>query len=136
MDCTGSMGSYIRQCKDEINDIVKAIQDENPGVNTRVCFVGYRDFDMGDRSLSVQKFTKNIKEFEDFMRLVRADGGGDAAEDMCSGFEQALLQNWGPDSTKVAVIVADAPCHGKKFQPHANSSDNHPNGDPNGRNIE
>jgi len=130
MDCTSSMSSYISQCKRDINEIVRTIKEENNGVKVRISFVGYRDFDQGDRSMSVLGFTKEVEEFEKFMLGVRAAGGGDAAEDMAGGFEQVLKQSWGNNSTKVGIIICDAPCHGRKFQPNLHSSDDHPNGDP------
>jgi len=67
---------------------------------------------------------------------VKAAGGGDAAEDMAGGFEKVLEQNWHKGSTKVGILICDAPCHGSKFQPNLNSSDDYPNGDPKGRDIE
>jgi len=130
MDCTSSMSSYISQCKRDINEIVRTIKEENNGVKVRISFVGYRDFDQGDRSMSVLGFTKEVEVFEKFMLGVRAAGGGDAAEDMAGGFEQVLKQSWGNNSTKVGIIICDAPCHGRKFQPNLNSSDDQPNGDP------
>lgn len=86
--------------------------------------------------MSVLGFTKNVDEFEKFMVNVRASGGGDAAEDMAGGFEKVLLQHWSPKATKVGIIICDAPCHGRKFQPNLNASDDYPNGDPEGRDIE
>jgi len=111
MDCTSSMSSYISQCKRDINEIVRTIKEENNGVKVRISFVGYRDFDQGDRSMSVLGFTKEVEVFEKFMLGVRAAGGGDAAEDMAGGFEQVLKQSWGNNSTKVGIIICDAPCH-------------------------
>ena len=67
---------------------------------------------------------------------VKAAGGGDAAEDMAGGFEKVLEQNWHKGSTKVGVLICDSPCHGSKFQQNLNSSDDYPNGDPKGRDIE
>ena len=115
MDCTSSMSSYISQCKRDINEIVKTIKEENNGVKVRISFVGYRDFDQGARSMSVLGFTKDVNEFEKFMINVKAAGGGDAAEDMAGGFEQVLKQSWANNSTKVGIIICDAPCHGRKF---------------------
>ena len=44
MDCTGSMGSWIKACQDEIMKIVSMIKDEN-NCRVRISFVGYTDFD-------------------------------------------------------------------------------------------
>ena len=136
MDCTASMGSYINSCKKDIKEIVKTIKEENNNVKVRVSFVGYRDFDCGKNSLSVLNFTDDVEKFENYLSGVTANGGGDAAEDMCSGFESALKQNWNSSSTKVGIIVTDAPCHGSRYQPNIYSSDDYKSGDPKGRDIE
>ena len=59
--------------------------------------------------------------------------GRDDAEDVCGGFEKALNQSWSSSSTKVAIIVADAPCHGRMYHNSDETSDRYPGGDPNGR---
>jgi hypothetical protein len=133
MDCTGSMGSWISTCQKEIIKIVGKIIDENSGCKVRVSFVGYRDFDMGDRSFSVLDFTEDIRGFKNFVNEVRADGGSDEAEDICGGFEKAIKQSWSENSTKVAVIVADAPCHGREYHNDEDTHDYYPDGDTKGR---
>jgi hypothetical protein len=55
-------------------------------------------------------------------------GGGDTPEDICGAFKQALNQSW-KSTAKYAVLIADAPCHGKKYH---SCDDSYPNGDPNG----
>ena len=133
MDCTSSMSSWISACQKEIMNIVSMIQDEND-CKIRISFVGYTDFDQEHRELySILDFTENVDKFSDFVYKVRARGGGDAAEDMCGGFEKALQQSWSEKSTKVAVIVADCPCHGSEFHNDKDFSDDHKNGDPKGR---
>jgi hypothetical protein len=115
MDCTSSMSSWISACQQEIMKIVNKIKDEND-CKIRISFVGYTDFDQkGEDLYSILDFTEDIDKFSDFVYKVRARGGGDAAEDMCGGFEKALVQSWSKKSTKVAVIVADCPCHGSEF---------------------
>jgi hypothetical protein len=41
-------------------------------------------------------------------------GGGDTPEDICGGFQEALKQNW-KSNAKYALLITDAPCHGKKY---------------------
>ncbi len=43
MDCTGSMGSWIEACKNELINIVNFITQEQKGTKIRLAFVGYRD---------------------------------------------------------------------------------------------
>ena len=136
MDCTSSMSSWISTCQREIMNIVEKIKAEND-CKVRISFVGYTDFDQerypGGQMYSILDFTEDVDIFSKFVYNVRARGGGDAAEDMCGGFEKALQQSWSGKSTKVAVIVADCPCHGSEFHNYKGYSDDHPEGDPKGR---
>ena len=61
------------------------------------------------------------------------DGGFDASEDVAGTIEMALNKKWKSNS-RFAILVADAPCHGKKY--HNIEIDIYPNGDPLDRNIE
>lgn len=113
--------------------IVEKIKAEND-CKVRISFVGYTDFDQENGHMySILNFTDDVDKFEKFVYKVRARGGGDAAEDMCGGFEKALEQSWSDKATKVAVIVADCPCHGSEFHNNKHYSDNHKKGDPKGR---
>jgi len=135
MDCTASMSSWIKTCQEEIINIVNKIKNEVSGCKVRLSFVGYTDFDQehSGNMFSILDFTENVKDFSDYVYNVSARGGGDAAEDMCSGFEKALIQSWSSKATKVAVVVADCPCHGSEYHNHKDYSDNHKSGDPKGR---
>lgn len=53
-------------------------------------------------------------------------GGGDTPEDIAGAFDHALKQEWQAKS-RYCVLVADAPCHGKKYH---NVDDSYPDGDP------
>ena len=58
-------------------------------------------------------FTEDEMKFKTFLKNVRARGGADGPEDMVGGLEKAVQQQWRNKSTKVAVLVADYPCHGQ-----------------------
>lgn len=87
MDCTYSMSPWIKECKQSILGILENIKRENPHCSVRMSFVGYRDI---DESTDVLKFTDDPKIFSEFLGKVRATGGADLAEDVCTGFEKAL----------------------------------------------
>lgn len=59
-------------------------------------------------------------------------GGGDTPEDICGGFEAALKQDW-KSNAKYALLITDAPCHGKKYH---DVDDSYKEGDPKGRDPE
>lgn len=44
MDCTGSMQSWIDDCKKCLVDTIDMIVGTRPDMKVRVAFVGYRDF--------------------------------------------------------------------------------------------
>lgn len=132
------MTPWIQECKSSILEILENIKKENPQCDIRMSFVGYRDFDQqtDEHQFKVLDFTDDPDDLTVFLAKVRAKGGADLAEDICGGFEKALQQSWGQDTTKVAIFVADCPCHGRKYHNDSHYSDFYPQGDPQGRNPE
>jgi len=95
--------------------------------------VAYRDYCDTNR-FEVLGFTEDIQDFKRFVSELKASGGGDAAEDVFGGLAKVLDLEW-QGFTRVLFHVADAPCHGKRF--HTSPfSDDHEEGDPDGRTIE
>lgn len=95
----------------------------------RVAFVGYRDFQ--DGPAQTHAFTERIEDVIQFVDRQSAFGGGDAAEDVAGGLADALAQNW-RSQTRALVLIADAPCHGQRYQPYEHADDDYPGGDPTG----
>ena len=60
-------------------------------------------------------FTSDIDSLVTFIDEVQATGGGDTAEDIAGGLNQDLSMNWREKSAKYAILIADAPCHGKNI---------------------
>jgi len=65
VDCTGSMATWISQVKTDINDIVGFITKEM-GKNSHINlgFVGYRDWNDGDKRIETYPFTKDVELFK------------------------------------------------------------------------
>lgn len=78
------------------------------------------------------QFSSDVNKCEKFLNLLEADGGGDTPEDMAGAFNLALEQDW-ISQCKYAILIADAPCHGKQYHDH---DDTYPKGDPAGRVVE
>ena len=135
MDLTGSMGIWLDEAKKSIKDIIEEITENNPGSKIRLSFVGYRDFNMIDenRVYSSKEFTENIQEITDFISTLGCYGGGDIPEDIVGAFKHALNMKWESEA-RYAILVCDAPCHGKKY--HNISYDRFPDGDPEGTTLE
>jgi hypothetical protein len=45
LDCTGSMGKWIKEAKDEIKNIIGNVRIMKEDLSVRVSIVCYRDFD-------------------------------------------------------------------------------------------
>lgn len=84
MDCTGSMGSWIKTTK---TNIVKIANDLKSSFNKDIFvgFLGYRDFDDSER-FSLFDFSSDANKMENHLANVNACGGGDSAEDVIGAF--------------------------------------------------
>ena len=116
MDLTGSMGIWLSEAKKSVNNIIEEITDNNPGSKIRISFIGYRDFlDISEKRVyETQEFTENLNEFNNFISKLDCSGGGDEPEDVVGALKQALQMNW-ISNAKYAILVCDAPCHGKIY---------------------
>jgi hypothetical protein len=50
------MSSWIQRSKDTLREIIDNVKKENPGLDVRACFVGYRDIGEANR-FSVHPFS-------------------------------------------------------------------------------
>ena len=114
VDATGSMSSIITTVKEEIYRIVDKIKDKYLEAQLSVAFVGYRDHCDGSNRIQMQNFTNDISSFRSFVSNVEAVGGGDTAEDIFGGLEEAGKLSW-TAVNRILVHFADAPCHGSRF---------------------
>lgn len=83
----------------------------------RVGMVNYRDHPPQDNTYitQVNNFTDNINQSKAFIQATVAEGGGDGPEAVCCGLDDCLNKlEWREDSTKIAILIADAPPHGLK----------------------
>ncbi len=113
LDSTGSMTGAIDAVKKRIQRLLELLRENAPRV--RVGVVTYRDH--GDEYLR-----KGIELSEDFPRVtaflktIQANGGGDTPEAVEAGLEMAYSDKdmrWDARAKKIAIVVADAPCHDK-----------------------
>ena len=134
MDTSGSMGPYLEQAKKNIINIMNRITYENKGINVSIGFIGYSDIHRnGEAYYTNIDFTQNRTELEKKIHSITLYGGGkDWPEDMAWAFEMALNKSW-KYNARAIVLVADSPCHGKKYH---NYEDSFPDGIPYRKNIE
>ncbi|CAF4400506.1 unnamed protein product [Rotaria sp. Silwood2] len=128
MDCTGSMGSYIASATDNIRSIVEEIVVSEKS-DIRLALVEYRDHPPQDHTFvtRVHDFTAKVSEMKGWLQQCQANGGGDAPEAVADGLHAVLKLSWRAESTKICILIADAPPHG--LNP---SGDGFPNGCPHG----
>lgn len=131
-DGTDSMRTRIQNVKDILRKIVHDVQQTNSALNLRLAVVVYRDLDYSNR-FDVLDFVDSIDTFEYFLGSIVAGGSGprygkrDTPEDMAGGIQQVKLLSW-QQPTRMVMILADCPCHGRYFH---NFCDNYPYGTPN-----
>jgi len=137
MDCTGSMASWIAHCKETLHKVIDATVERDPNCKVRTAFVGYRDFCDKNALFELHDFSYDADKVKEFINKVEAKGGGDFPEDIHGGIRKALDLSWSPldDSVKLAVLVADAPTHGKKYHV-GHKHDDFPEGNPAGLVLE
>jgi len=109
LDCTASMSGEIAAAQGGIDDMMLFVGDVVASL--RVGLVGYRDH--GDEfETKAWDFNADIKAVRRQLWQLSAQGGGDEPEYVYQAMKLACTQlTWRPESTKVLVIVGDAPPH-------------------------
>ncbi|KAK9833462.1 hypothetical protein WJX81_007302 [Elliptochloris bilobata] len=90
----------------------------------------YSDEPESAERITVCDFTRESEQLRRFLASERADGGGDAAEDVAGGLLAATKLDW-EAVTKLVVHFADQPCHSLRYH-DPNLLDFYPNGCPSG----
>lgn len=72
VDCTSSMGIWIKEVLEKIEAVAQFAATDMPLVRHRYAFVGYRDFNDGDERLVIQNFTPSPRVFKAFLATVGA----------------------------------------------------------------
>lgn len=113
----------------KIYDIVEAAGTSFPTVAIQVGFMGYRDVTETDSRYDMIPFTSDITVFGNALGAVKCTGGGDEAEDVLGGMQQALTElDWSGARVKVLFHVGDSPHHGALFHDASvgGCNDDHP----------
>ena len=83
-------------------------------MKVKVSFVGYRDI-KDKKRYEIKDFYDDFTSLEKFISNINANGGGDFSEDITEALDKALKLSWGRNSTEYCLLIAEAPCHGKKY---------------------
>ena len=113
LDTTGSMGALLDGAKKKIWAIASEIARGKPSPRLKVGLVAYRD--KGD--VYVTKVTDLNEDLDKVYRELlafKADGGGDAPENVRQGLHDALTKiSWSKEKAtlRIMFLVGDAPAH-------------------------
>ena len=113
IDTTGSMGSYIYEVKQNMQNIVAEVAAKSE--NYRIAIVDYRDFayrtgDWYDYPAKLQlDFTSDLEAIQAGIDGLELGNGGDTDETVYSGLMLAASLKWKPTSQHVVILLGDAP---------------------------
>lgn len=147
VDTTGSMGSFIEAAQQQLIDTIRLLSADS-SIDLQVGLVEYRDRPPQDNSFVTQIYplTANLKQMQQSINKLKADGGGDAPEAVYDGlFDACEKLKWRSHSCRFILLVGDAPPHGfakwlQEMVPapgrQSNNSDAWPNGCPSGLTVQ
>lgn len=127
------MGPWIQAVKTQTKEMIRTLRHDHRDAEFEVGIVCYRDY--GDKErFKIVEFTTNIPRVLEDIQHIRAEGGGDEAEDVVHGLIYTQMLPWEIQAdVKMVFHIADAPAHGMAFHT-AEVSDRFPDGDPEGAN--
>lgn len=107
VDCTGSMGPYIKQTQNNIRNIVDQIS--RTAFNVRMALVEYRDHPPQDSSFvtRVHDFTTSVDDMKKWVDGMKASGGGDGPEAVADALDATSKLSFRSDSTKMCVLIGN-----------------------------
>ena len=105
VDCTGSMGPYIRQAQKHIRSIAETVA--RTAFNVKLALVEYRDHPPQDQSFitKVHDFTSSVNEMKTWVDNMKARGGGDGPESVACALHEAMRLSFRQDATKMCVLI-------------------------------
>jgi hypothetical protein len=148
VDCTASMNPFIKGVKrfirKLIQDAIKTLSQYLVDDEEILCvgMVQYRDHPPEDKTFTtkVTDLTSDFLKFKEEIKKMTAKGGGDLAEAVLDGLNDAVGNvSWREGTEKFIYHILDAPPHGTEFnnyQQTNQSNDKSPNGCPCNLNYE
>ncbi|CAD8154602.1 unnamed protein product [Paramecium pentaurelia] len=128
VDFTLSMQPYVEQVICLAQKSLKAIKFQT-NRDTILSSIAYYDKEQKPTTGLYHQFdfSNNIQNFEKFIKEVKFEGGRDPPEDVRGALEQMMTNLEWKSKFKIAILITDSPCHGKKY--HTYPIDFHPNDD-------
>lgn len=113
LDDTSSMENVIGETRQRIWDILGVMQEITPKYN--LAFITYKD-----RVNRVFPFASDGKAIHEFLRTLKAQGGGDDREGPDKALQQALEDpdlGWDRKAVDIIVVMGDQPPHSEDEAP-------------------
>ncbi|CAK81359.1 unnamed protein product (macronuclear) [Paramecium tetraurelia] len=128
IDFTSIMEKYIEQvrcCIQESFDVIKLQTNRDPILSS----IAYYDIEQKPQNGKYHQFefSNDIENLKQFIAEVPIKGGRDVPEDIRGALEQMITNLKWKNKFKIAILITDAPCHGRKY--HNFPWDYHPNDD-------
>ncbi len=114
IDTTASMSSFLQAAQQQLLNAI-ALLSSDKSINLQVGLVEYRDFPPQDRTFVTRVYSlmADLKEIQQVINKLRAEGGGDVPEAVYRGIYDACEQiQWREHSCRFILLVGDAPPHG------------------------
>lgn len=112
VDATSSMRDELKFLKDDLQDVIQRVEQEDSSVDIYTSSIFYRD-EGDDYVVKGSEFTNDLDETIDFIDKQKASGGGDYPEAVHSGLKAAIEElTWSENArTRIAFLLLDAPPH-------------------------
>ncbi|KAK3092468.1 hypothetical protein FSP39_003171 [Pinctada imbricata] len=122
------MSSYIKIAQDNIRNIVEQLVASEKS-DIQLALVEYRDHPPQDTTFVTRThdFTPSVSKMKEWLNNSSAQGGGDMPEAVADALHDVYKLSWRENSTKICVLISDAPPHGLM-----QSGDGFPDGSPSG----
>jgi Mg-chelatase subunit ChlD len=109
IDSTGSMSPYIEAVKKVVAELARRLAKMDPTPDLRLSLTLFRD--VGDEYIVRYSPLEPAESFLKRLAETQATGGGDAPEAGFMAVKRSLETTFRERSTRVLVLVADAPFH-------------------------
>jgi hypothetical protein len=112
VDATGSMGDELEFLKDDLENVIETVKNDDSALDIFTSAVFYRD--QGDEYVTrTSDFTNNLDTTINFINNQSANGGGDFPEAVHTGLRKGIDElQWSDNvKTKIVFLLLDAPPH-------------------------
>jgi hypothetical protein len=112
VDATGSMSDELEFLKDDLQNVIQAVESQNSAADVYTGTVFYRD-ESDEYLTRFSQFTGNIHNTTSFIDQQSAGGGGDYPEAVHTALNTGISElQWSDDALcRIAFLILDAPPH-------------------------